>query len=120
MNQKTAETKEVVEIKGSGAKAVPNKKRILELVRTYKFEGEEISSLDFSGIEDLTAENMIRANNIMEDSGVSATVPENTMYYALIIAADATGMPIEFFKKLRPKDAVNVRRMVSRSFFGED
>lgn len=120
MSQKTAETKEGAEIKESGAKAAPDKKKILELVRTYPFEGEKISSLDFSGIENLTAENMIRANMIMEDSGVASTVPENTMYYALIIAAEATGIPIEFFKKLRPKDAVNVRRMVTRSFFGED
>lgn len=120
MSQKTTETKEITEIGENRAKAVSDKKKILELVRTYPFEGEEISSLDFSGIENLTAENMIRANNIMENSGLSATVPENTMYYALIIAADATGMPIEFFKKLRPRDAVNVRRMVTRSFFGED
>ena len=119
MSQKTTETKEIKEIGENRAKTVSDKK-ILELVRTYPFEGEEISSLDFSGIENLTAENMIRANNIMENSGISATVPENTMYYALIIAADATGMPIEFFKKLRPRDAVNVRRMVTRSFFGED
>ncbi len=99
---------------------MPDKKKILKLVRTYQFEGEEISSLDFSRIGDLTAENMIRANSIMEDNGVSTTVPENTMYYALIIASDATGMPIEFFKKLRPRDAVNIRRLVSRCFFGED
>lgn len=119
MGQEKTETKELVETKGSGAKTAPDKKKILELFRTYRFEGEEISSLDFSGIENLTAENMIRANMIMEDRGISATVPENTVYYALIIAAEATGMPIEFFMKLRPKDVVNVRRIVSRCFFGE-
>lgn len=120
MEQKNTGTKEIVETKDGKVEAALDKENILELSKTYEFEGEKISSLDFSGLDDLTAENMIRANNIMENDGASATVPENTMYYALIIAADATGMPVEFLKKLKPRDAVKVRRKVSRCFFGGD
>jgi hypothetical protein len=118
-NNKT-EKKDIAEIKDNGEKASADKKKVLELSKVYEFEGEKISSLDFSGLEKLTTENMIRANNIMENAGMVSTVPENTMYYALIIASDATGMPIEFLKKLNIKDAFRMRRMVTRFFLTED
>ena len=37
----------------------------LKLSRTYDFEGEKISKLDFSGLENLTAEDMIQANKVV-------------------------------------------------------
>lgn len=120
MGQENTEKKEVVETKGGRAEVASDKKKILELSKVYEFEGEKISSLDFSGLEDLTTENMIRANNIMENAGAASSVPENTMYYALIIASDATGMPVEFLKKLNIRDAFRMRRMVTRFFLAED
>ena len=112
--------KEIVEIRDGEVKVEPDKEKVLELTRVYVFEGEEVSDLDFSGLEDITAEDMIRANNIMTNDGAAAIIPENSMYYALLIASDVTGMPIEFFKKLKPRDAIGVRRMVTHYFFGED
>lgn len=118
MEEKKAEKKEIVEMKKEGKmEAGLDDGKTIELSRTYKFEGEEISSLHFTGLEDVTAENMIRANNIMMNDGTSVVVPENTLYFALIIAADTTGLPIEFFKQLKPRDAMEVRRFISNYFF---
>ncbi|MCI9388377.1 MAG: phage tail assembly protein [Lachnospiraceae bacterium] len=112
------EKKEIVEVKKDGKAGVsPDDGKTLGLSRTYKFEGEEISSLRFTRLEDITAEDMIRANNIMVNEGISMVVPENTLYFALIMAADATGLPIEFFKQLKPGDAVKVRRFITNYFF---
>ncbi len=119
MENKKTEKKDIVGIKDNGEKAASDEKKILELSGIYEFEGEKISSLDFSGLENLTTESMIRANNIMENAGMAPAVPENTMYYALIIASDATGVPIELLKKLNIKDAFRMRRMVTRFFLTE-
>ncbi len=120
MDQKKAEKKEIVEIKDGKEEVSTDEERMLELTRTYNFEGEPISAIDFSGLEDITADDMIRANNIMTNAGTVAVVPENNMHYALIIAASATGMPIEFFKQLKPRDAIKVKNRVTRFFYGTD
>lgn len=119
MGQEKTEKKEIVEIKDDKAKATPGDVKTIELSKTYKFEGEEISSLRFTRLrmEDVTAENMIRANNIMMHEGTAVVVPENTLHFALIIASDTTGLPVEFFKQLKPKDAMAVRQFISNYFF---
>ena len=121
MDQKKTERKEIVEVKDGAVEVIPDEERTLELTRAYAFEGETISCLDFSGLEEkINAESMIRANNIMVHAGTVAVVPENSMHFALIIAADATGLPIEFFKKLKPRDAIKVKNIVTHFFYGED
>lgn len=121
MEQNKAGAREIVEVTDGKVKVTQDKEcvpDILELTKTYEFEGEKISSLDLSGLKDLTAETMIRAGNIMAQAGTAAVVPENNLHYALIIAADATGMPIEFFKKLNLRDAIQVKTRVTRVFYG--
>ena len=120
MDQKKTEKKEIVEVKDGKVEVSADEERTLELTKTYSFEGEQISVIDFSGLEDITADDMIRANNIMTNAGTVAVVPENNMHYALIIAASATGIPIEFFKRLKPRDAIKVKNTVTRFFYGKD
>lgn len=93
---------------------------IVKLSRTYDFEGDKISELDFSGMENVTAEDMIKANKVLASSGTVSVLPENDLHYTLIIAASATGYPIEFFKALKPKDAIKVKNKVTSFFFGEE
>lgn len=42
------------------------------------------------------------------------------MYFALILASFAAGMPVEFFKELKPGDAMKVKRFITQYFFVED
>lgn len=93
---------------------------ILTLSRVYNFEGENISELDLSGLEDITADDMIRANRVLSNSGTIAIVPETDLHYTLAIAASATGRPIEFLKMLKPKDAMKIKNRVTSFFFGEE
>ena len=118
MEQNHAKVKEIVEVKSGKVEVTLDEENIMEFNKTYEFEGEKISTLDLSGLKDLTAETMIRAGNIMAQAGTAAVVPENNLHYALIIAADATGMPIEFFKKLNLRDAIQVKTRVTRVFYG--
>lgn len=93
---------------------------VMKLSKTYNFEGERISELDFSRMEDVTAEDMIKANKVLTNSGTIALMPENDLHYALIIAARVTGRPIEFLKTLSPKDAIRIKNKVTNFFFGEE
>ena len=107
---------EVIETKRATQEAEEN---IIKLSKTYDFEGEKIQELDFSGLENVTADDMIKANKVLASSGTVSVLPENDLHYTLIIAASATGHPIEFFKSLKPRDAIKVKNKVTSLFFGE-
>lgn len=110
---------DVIEIKKNGTVEV-NDEFTLTLSRTYDFEGEKVSTIDFSGLDDVTAETMIKANKTLTTSGDVSVLPENSLHYALIMAADCTKYPIEFYKQLKPRDAIKVKNMVTNFFYGEE
>lgn len=112
---------DVKEIKSTEqAQAVEVAENIVKLSKIYDFEGEKVSQIDFSGLENITADDMIRANKVLSTSGTVSILPENDLHYTLIIAASATGLPIEFFKALKPKDAIRVKNTVTSFFYGEE
>ena len=93
---------------------------ILKLSKVYKFEDTTIGEIDMSGMENLTADDMIKANRVLSSSGNVSVLQETSLEYAITIAASATGLPIEFFKGLCPKDAIKVKNKVTSFFFGEE
>lgn len=93
---------------------------ILELTREYDFEGEKVSSLDFSGFDDITATEMMEASDVLTRSGRVVVNPEMDVQYCLYIAAEATHMPHEFFKLLKARDVVRVKNKVRNCFFGQE
>ena len=93
---------------------------IVKLSKTYNFEGEQISEIDFSGLEDVTAKTMIKANKVLTASGDVQIMPESSLHYALIIAAECTKYPIEFYERLRPKDATKIKNTVTGFFYAEE
>lgn len=97
-----------------------NSESILKLSRTYDFEGTKVSEIDMSGLESLTANDMIKANKVLNTSGNVTVLPETNLEYTLVIAASATEYPIEFYKALAPRDAIKVKNRVTSFFFGEE
>ena len=95
--------------------AVQAEESKMKLSKVYDFEGAKVSEIDFSGLENLTANDMIKANKVLNTSG-NVTVLE----YTLVIAASATDYPIEFYKQLAPRDAIKVKNRVTSFFFGEE
>lgn len=90
---------------------------ILKLSKEYKFEGEVVSELDFSGLEDLTAQDLVRATNTASNNGGRViAVPQLDTQLLLLLAVEVTHKPINFFYKLNLKDTASVRAMVMRSF----
>lgn len=91
---------------------------VVSFSKTYDFEGKKITEVDLSGLEDVTAATMIKANRVLVASGDVQIMPENSLHYALIIAAECTEYPIEFYKMLNPVDALRVKNAVNAFFLG--
>ena len=94
-------------------------KYLVKLRKEYDFEGRKIKEIDLSGLEDLTGENMIAAEKYLASSGVVAATAEMSIAYCFYIASVASGIPLEFFKRLSPKDAVKVKTKVTSFFYNE-
>ena len=59
----------------------------LKLSKEYDFEGQKIGEIDLSGLDNLTAADMIQANKVLTNNGTVSVLPETTLEYDLIIAA---------------------------------
>ena len=110
---------EIVNI-DNAAKAEVTDENIIKLSKTYQFEGETIAEVDMRGLENITANDMIKANKVLQAAGTVTVMPETNLEYALIVAAGATGRPVEFFKGLVPRDAMKIKNAVTSFFFGEE
>ena len=94
--------------------------RVLKLSKTYNFEGEEVSTVDLRGLDDVTAGQMIQAQKMITKSGNITGLLETNIEYLLILASFGSGRPIEFFKQLNAKDVVKVKNRVTGFFFAEE
>ncbi|MEZ3453525.1 MAG: phage tail assembly protein [Oscillospiraceae bacterium] len=93
---------------------------LVKFAKPYTFEGKTYTQIDLSGLESLTAKDMVDAENWLTKNGTVSALPEMSMQYANFIAARASGQPIEFFKRLSPKNAIKVKNRVTNFFYGED
>lgn len=95
-------------------------KYLIKFRKPFIFEDETYKEIDLSGLEDLSARDMIQAQRTMERSGSINVLPEMSLEYACIFASKATKMPVEFFQALPPKEAIKVKNKVTNFFYGED
>lgn len=110
--------KEIEEVKTE--KIQEENQYLVVFKKPFVFEGVRYEKVDLSGLEELSAQDMIAANKIMERSGSVNAMPELSLEYACIISARATGKPVEFFKALPPKEAVKIKNRVTNFLYGED
>ena len=92
---------------------------VIRFAKPYMFEGKEYKQVDLSPLEDITASDMIKAEKIVQRSGITMLY-EMTTEYACTISAIATKMPIEFFKGLKPREAIKLKNKVTSFFYNED
>ena len=95
-------------------------KYLIKFRKPFIFEDETYKEIDLSGLEDLSAKDMIQAQRTMERSGSINVLPEMSLEYACIFASKATKIPVEFFQALPPKEAIKVKDKVTNFFYGED
>lgn len=94
---------------------------IIQLKKTYLFEGKEYTEIDLTSLDDMTAADMITLENqyTKRNPGINV-MPEVRVEYAMMMAARATKLPIEFFNRLPQREAVKVKNRVMGFLFGSD
>jgi hypothetical protein len=91
-------------------------KCIIRLSHPYKYDDEEISELDMSGIENLTGRDIKKAQAIMTRHGNVTTFLESNVEFLQLMAAAACGKEVEFIEELNAKDTTRVKNWVSGYF----
>ena len=92
----------------------------IKFKKPYTFEDKTYDGVDLSGLEDLSARDMIATQRTMEKSGSINVLPEMSLEYACLFAAKATGKPVEFFQELPPKEAIKVKNRFTNFFYGAE
>lgn len=94
---------------------------VITFKKPYLFEGREYTELDLTGLENLTAADMIALENQYEKRNPGINVmPEVKIGYAMMMAARAAKMPVEFFEGLPQREAMKVKNRVMGFLFGSD
>lgn len=93
---------------------------ILNLSKKYEFDGKTYENIDLTSLDNLTAENLIQANRILEKNGNSSFLQEMTLEYACVLCSIATKLPIEFFESLHPKDAIKLKNRVTSFLYSQN
>ncbi|MCI8570278.1 MAG: phage tail assembly protein [Lachnospiraceae bacterium] len=90
-----------------------NRPYVIHFNPPVSFEGMEYDRIDLSCLEDVTAMDMIAVSRKLSSIGNSDFMQENSMEYALNLAARAAGLPVEFFEQLKMSHAMKVKRCVA-------
>lgn len=109
------------EVESSSPAVVEEDNLVIKFKKPFFFEGKEYTELDLSGLDNLTASDMIAVNKYMQRSSSGIDVmPEVSLEYACMLASKAAKLPIEFFTQLPPKEAMKVKNRVMGFLFGSD
>lgn len=120
MKQQETEVKESVAASAAAPEEQEENKYLIKFRKPFVWEDNTYTEIDLSGLEDMSARDMIQAQRTMERSGSINVLPEMSLEYACIFASKATKMPVEFFQALPPKEAIKVKNKVTNFFYGED
>lgn len=105
-------------VETAAAEGKNDSSKVVKFTKPYKFDDENYSELDLSGMDRLTVEDAILAVKKLTDNGELAAMvmPETATAYTDELAAKATGLPIEFFQLLPVGASKKVRQMVQSCF----
>lgn len=96
------------------------KEGVVKFNKPFSFEGKEYTEIDLSAIEDLTVDDLEKAEDFLSNTGKITPVPEVSLSYLLYLASKATSTPLEFFKVLPAKEGLKVKRTVQGFLSGQE
>ena len=93
---------------------------VVKFSRSYTFEGKAYEEVDLSGMDSLTAKDMMEAEKYLFKTGTVSALPDQTIGYVCFIASRISDQPIEFFLGLAPRDMNRVKNKVTGFFYGAE
>ena len=94
---------------------------IVELSKVYEVDGEEIESIDLTGLEDISQSQQDKVNKLYKKiTKTVSTTPELTTEYAVAMTHVLTGIPLEVVKQFTFKDKIRLKNAIMVFLYGED
>ena len=90
---------------------------VMKFGKPYTYKGETYTSVDLSGVANMTGMNVRQAENRMEEEDIRAAEKTLNYYYCCLIASMATGKDVAFFCALAQSEAVQLRAGVNHKDF---
>lgn len=111
-NKNEAPELELVEKTEAAAAEDEVGKHVVVFKKPYKFEGKAYTRVDLSRLEEITAEDLAKAEKLAAGENVVAVQQELTLNYCMFVAQIVTQRPMEFFKRLPAHEAIRVKYVV--------
>lgn len=92
---------------------------VLKFSQPYIFSGQSYTEIDLSGIEHMTASDMSAAERYMIGEWIFTPEVEDALEYNFFLASRFSGLPMQFFMQLRPKDAGRLKAMITEFINGD-
>lgn len=89
---------------------------VVQLSKTYQFEGQKIREVDLSGLEDLTTADGEYIDRVMMKLNYHPRDKFRDLTYTKHIAMQVTNLPIEFFNMLKWKDQQRITSRIALYF----
>lgn len=86
---------------------------IVSLQKPIDFEGQHYTKIDLRGLRNIGADDVEAAERYAKGFGTSYVNIEWSLAYTHMIAARVSKMPIEFFKVIGGKDAIQIKNTVA-------
>lgn len=123
MNKKVVENVEAGAVeKAAPAEAKTEDQKIEEMMtfklnQSFKYDGEEITELDLSGLLDLNARDLVDIDREMMRRGFTGTRTELTRQYAMLVAARCAKKPWDFCDRMSARDSIRLKEYVVTFFY---
>lgn len=89
---------------------------IFRLNDPFMFDGEEVKIIDMEGLVDLTAADLCALDLMMQGKGYTGRMDTHRQY-ALWVAAKINHKPYEFCDRMKARDSIRLRNMVTAFFY---
>lgn len=97
---------------------------VLQLKKPFTFEGKEYTSVDLSKMEEWTGDDVVNIRNKFvklasaDVTAMDSILPESNLRYCQFVAAEASGLPLDFFRRLPARECGALQALVIGFFHG--
>jgi hypothetical protein len=123
MGKKVVENAEIGAAENAAPESVENEEQKIEemmsfkLNQSFKYDGEEITELDLSGLLDLNAHDLVDIDREMTRRGFAGARNELTRQYAMLVAARCNKKPWDFCDRMSARDSIRLKEYVVTFFY---
>jgi hypothetical protein len=123
MEKKVVENAEIGAAENAAPESVENEEQKIEemmsfkLNQSFKYDGEEITELDLSGLLDLNAHDLVDIDREMTRRGFAGARNELTRQYAMLVAARCNKKPWDFCDRMSARDSIRLKEYVVTFFY---